>query len=200
MILRPSFYEAPASTLTRRDLGLDEGMPTAIIMFGGYGSAKAAAIVDELARVRPEVQSIVMCGHNKNLYEALQGRPLCHPVGFTNDVAGYMRLADIFIGKPGPGSISEALHLGLPVIVECNRRTMVQERYNAAWVEENGLGMAFKNIRELPDVIKRIVGTDRLQAMRANIARLDNRAVFEIPALFERIMALPQEQRNDRAA
>ena len=42
-----------------------------------------------------------------------------------------MQLADFFIGKPGPGSISEAVQQGLPVIVVDNAWTMPQERYNA---------------------------------------------------------------------
>jgi len=41
-----------------------------------------------------------------------------------------MQLSDYFVGKLGPESVSEALVIGLPVIVERNARTMVQERYN----------------------------------------------------------------------
>ena len=51
-----------------------------------------------------------------------------------------MRLADFFIGKPGPGCLSEAVQLGLPVITIRNAWTMPQERYNAQWVREQGLG------------------------------------------------------------
>jgi UDP-N-acetylglucosamine:LPS N-acetylglucosamine transferase len=42
-----------------------------------------------------------------------------------------MALSDFFIGKPGPGSISEALSKHLPVIIDCNAWTLPQERYNA---------------------------------------------------------------------
>jgi len=38
-------------------------------------------------------------------------------IGFAQNVEHYMALADFFIGKPGPGSISEALQFHLPVIV-----------------------------------------------------------------------------------
>ena len=31
-----------------------------------------------------------------------------HVVGFTSEIPYYMVLSDFFIGKPGPGSISEA--------------------------------------------------------------------------------------------
>ena len=58
--------------------------------------------------------------------------------GFTKEVPRYMQLADYFIGKPGPGSISEAVAMRLPVIVERNAWTLPQERYNADWVRETG--------------------------------------------------------------
>ena len=58
-----------------------------------------------------------------------------------------MQLADYFIGKPGPGSISEAVAMRLPVIVERNAWTLPQERYNAEWVREQGVGIVLTNFR-----------------------------------------------------
>jgi UDP-N-acetylglucosamine:LPS N-acetylglucosamine transferase len=56
--------------------------------------------------------------------------------GFTRDVPYFMSLGDYFIGKPGPGSISEALAMRLPVVVESNAWTLAHERYNAEWIVE----------------------------------------------------------------
>ena len=64
-------------------------------------------------------------------------------------LAHYMRLADFFIGKRGPGSISEALQCRLPVIVERNSKTMSQERYNGQWVTERGLGIVLSVMRSI---------------------------------------------------
>ena len=52
------------------------------------------------------------------------------------EIPRYMQLADYFIGKPGPGSISEAVFMRLPVIVNCNAWTLPQERYNTVWVRQ----------------------------------------------------------------
>jgi UDP-N-acetylglucosamine:LPS N-acetylglucosamine transferase len=174
MILKPLFY--------RPDL------PTALIMFGGYGSKSAERIVDRLARSELAVQSIVICGHNEKLRAALQGRRGCHAVGFTDRVPDYMRMADFFIGKPGPGSISEALQMGLPVIIERNRMTMPQERPNTEWVEEHQLGIVIRDFRHIAEAVQTLLGDGRLEAFRRNAARLNNRAVYEIPAMLERIM------------
>ena len=78
---------------------------------------------------------------------AMPRRIAMHVEGFTREVPRFMRLADFFIGKPGPGSISEAVAMGLPVIIERNHWTLPQERYNADWVEEQGVGIALAKLQ-----------------------------------------------------
>ena len=101
-------------------------------------------IVKRLDESGAGVQLILICGHNAKLEEKIRALPTRKPklvLGFAQNVEHYMALADFFIGKPGPGSISEALQFHLPVIVECNNKTLPQERYNAEWVSEKGFGI-----------------------------------------------------------
>ena len=77
--------------------------------------------------------------------------------GFTTRVNEYMQLADFFIGKPGPGSVSEALAMHLPVIVERNAWTLPQERYNATWVVEKEVGMVLRNFREIDKAVAKLI-------------------------------------------
>lgn len=121
--------------------------------------------------------------------EALSDRPGCHAVGFTDRVPDYMRMADFFIGKPGPGSISEALHMGLPVILERNNLTMPQERYNTDWVQEHEVGVVIREFRRIADAVRFLLEGGRLERFRENARRLNNRAVYEIPAMLEKIMS-----------
>jgi 1,2-diacylglycerol 3-beta-galactosyltransferase len=100
-----------------------------------------------------------------------------------------MRLADFFIGKPGPGSISEALQMGLPVIVERNSFTLPQERYNADWVREKQVGFVLPNFRGIEEAVRKMLEPDTLAQLRANAAALQNRAVFEIPDLLATMLA-----------
>ena len=102
-------------------------------------------------------------------------------IGYATDVSRYMCLADYFIGKPGPGCLSEALHMGLPVVTFCNAATMPQERYNTDWVRENGVGLVLESYRELRLGIERLL--QRLPDMQASARRLNNRALFEVPEL-----------------
>ena len=149
MILHPRFYEAPVEdrAAERAKLGLRADLPTALVLFGGYGSEVMADIATKLDESELELQLIFVCGKNEKLAKTLQGQKARLPrfvEGFTTRVNYYMQVADFFIGKPGPGSVSEALAMHLPVIVERNAWTLPQERYNADWVrgERSGRGAA----------------------------------------------------------
>lgn len=187
MILRPGFYEPVKvdRAVERRRLGLDPAKPTGLVLFGGQGSRVMLEIAERLA----DIQLILICGRNAALAERLCAMPQSAArfvEGFTQEIPYYMQLADFFIGKPGPGSISEAVAMGLPVIVERNAWTLPQERYNAEWVRENNAGMVVPNFRRVRAAVTELLRD--LEKYRAAVARIENRAVFEIPEMLERIL------------
>ena len=112
-----------------------------------------------------------------------------HCAGFTQEIPYYMKLADFFIGKPGPGSISEALVMGLPLIVERNAWTMVQERFNTDWIAHNGFGIVLPSFREIDTAVSTMLERERFTRLRAKVEAFDNRAVFEIPEILEALIS-----------
>jgi 1,2-diacylglycerol 3-beta-galactosyltransferase len=194
MIVHPEFYRSIDICRERelRLLGLRPDLPTGLVSFGGFGSRRMLTIAQRVAEARLNVQLIFVCGRNQRLRERLSAMalPFSHHVeGFTPAIPYFMRLADFFIGKPGPGSISEALVVGLPVIVERNGLTMVQERFNTEWIARHQLGMILHSFSELPSALRQILDPERLARFRARARALDNRAVFEIPVLLEALIA-----------
>jgi UDP-N-acetylglucosamine:LPS N-acetylglucosamine transferase len=194
MIMRPKFYQPVEvdRAAERIRLGLDADRPTALVMFGGQGSRVMLDIAARLGRSGLPLQLIMMCGHNESLAGRLKAMQLpvpMHVVGFTAEIPYFMRLADFFIGKPGPGSISEAIAMQLPVIVERNSWTLPQERYNAEWVLENRVGFVVRNFREIVGATRGLLETGTLESYCANTAAIRNRAVFEIPDILERLLA-----------
>ncbi|MSV35140.1 MAG: galactosyldiacylglycerol synthase [Bryobacterales bacterium] len=192
MILRPRFYDAGTAdrAAERLRLGLDPGRPTGLVLFGGQGSKVMLEIAERLR----DTQLILICGRNQKLAERLKAQPgnarttnAAHFVeGFTQEVPYYMHLSDFFIGKPGPGSISEAVAMKLPVIVERNAWTLPQERYNADWVRERHAGMVVSNFRHIDRAVKEMLTS--LDSYRASVAQIQNRAVFEIPEILAKIL------------
>jgi UDP-N-acetylglucosamine:LPS N-acetylglucosamine transferase len=188
MILRPRFYEAVAADreVERKRLGLDPDRPTGLVLFGGQGSK----VMLDIARRLPDTQLIFICGRNESLAARLRALPMGaprHVEGFTSEIPYFMHLADFFIGKPGPGSISEAIAMRLPVIVESNAWTLPQERYNAEWVRERGVGVVLPNFRGVREAVTEMVAA--LDEYRARVAKIENRAVFEIPDILARLLS-----------
>jgi 1,2-diacylglycerol 3-beta-galactosyltransferase len=201
MVLRPSFYipalGAADRAAARRAVGLDDATPTGMVMFGGAGSRQMLRIAASL----PDTPLVLMAGRDAALARRLRRLPARAPrvvVGFTDEVPRWMRLADFFIGKPGPGSLSEALHAGLPVVTTHNAWTLPQERYNAEWVQELGVGLALPGWRRLDEAVSRLLA--QLPAMRARAASLCNRAVFEVPEVFATLLARADDDRHARSA
>ena len=186
-VLRDSAAFSRASARRRaQSLGFDPAKPVGLVLFGGEGSA----VMREIARRLPDRQLILICGKNAKLREPLKAMPHQAPMfveGFTKEVPRYMQLADYFIGKPGPGSISEAVAMKLPVIVERNAWTLPQERYNAEWVREMGVGIVLPNFRGIARAVEELLEPAAYQRFRDATERLENRAVFEIPDILEQI-------------
>jgi UDP-N-acetylglucosamine:LPS N-acetylglucosamine transferase len=104
-----------------------------------------------------------------------------HPLGFTKRIADYLAASDVLVAKPGPGSLAESFQQGVPVVVNCNARTIPQERFNAEMVRTLGLGRVVAEVEEMPAALAALVG-DRVEwdRVRANVRALPpNRAVYE---------------------
>ena len=192
MILHPRFYDAPVQNRIagRERLGLRPDLPTGLVLFGGHGSDMMLEIAKRLDSSSLDLQLIFVCGKNEKLANELRERKSrvpCFVEGFTTRVNEYMQLADFFIGKPGPGSVSEALAIGLPVIVECNAWTLPQERYNADWIVEKQVGLVLRSFDKIDEAVTRLIEPSALDRYRANAAALGNRAVFEIPEILAKI-------------
>jgi UDP-N-acetylglucosamine:LPS N-acetylglucosamine transferase len=189
MIIHPDFYQ-PLNIdrrAERRKLQLDPDRPTGMVMFGGHGSA----VMRRIAKRLDDTQLILVCGHNSALADELRGMSARAPravVGFSSQIRYFLQLSDFFIGKPGPGSISEAIRQGLPVIVVRNAWTMPQERYNADWVQEHGTGIVLDSFKSIGSGVAAV--TDRLDEYRAGVERIQNRAIFEIPVILDGILRL----------
>ena len=113
-------------------------------------------------------QFIFICGRNEKLAEHLRGMQTRFPKLWKDSPARfpyYMHLSDFFVGKPGPGSISEALAMQLPVVVERNAWTLPQERYNTEWVREKQVGVVLPSFREIDAGLRELLEPAQLLAL-----------------------------------
>jgi UDP-N-acetylglucosamine:LPS N-acetylglucosamine transferase len=189
MVLHPRFHRGEgkeARSGVRTALGLGPQDFVLLLLFGGKRSAEMEPLAARLLALSPSWTVIAICGDNPSLFERLApleaaagGR--LRRLGFTDRVGDYLAASDVLITKSGPGSLAEAFHRGVPVVLTANRRTIPQERFNTRFVAERGLGLVVRHWREVPPAVARLAADpERLATLRANIAALPkNRAVYE---------------------
>ncbi|MBN2369156.1 MAG: galactosyldiacylglycerol synthase [Vicinamibacteria bacterium] len=201
MILHPRYYETSAverRAFLRREHGWGDRDEVILLLFGGKGAREMLPLARGLLAESPRWHVTAICGDNPPLVEALSRLATDHAprltvLGFTDRVADYMAASDLLVTKPGPGSLSEAWHQRLPVIVADNRKTLPQERFNARFLERRGLGFTVRKWRDVPRIATEyFADSTRRERIRDNLARLPrNLAVFEILDVIERDLQAP---------
>jgi 1,2-diacylglycerol 3-beta-galactosyltransferase len=194
VVIHPQFYE-PVKVdrpVERQLLGLDPDLPTGLVIFGSNGSKEMIEIAERLENSSLNLQLIFICGRNEKLAKELQNKQTRFPKyveGFSKKIPHYMDLCDFFIGKPGSVGISEAVARKLPVITECNNTTtLFQERASAHWLAENGFGIVVENFREISQAVAELIQPENLSRYRANVEAYNNRAVFEVVDILDKIL------------
>src|SRR5262245_11168424 len=190
MVLHPRFYPAgngESRARVRRELGVPEDCPLVLLLFGGKGAPEMLPLARHLLGLSERWHVATICGDHPRLY-ARMGRLAAsagarlHRFGFTDRVHELMDAADLLLTKPGPGSLAEAFHRGVPVVVALDARTIPQERYNARFVAERGVGVVVRGWQEMAAAAFDLCGdAERLDGLRRAVARLPrNRAVWEV--------------------
>lgn len=79
--------------------------------------------------------------------------------GFVTNMPDYMGASDVIITKAGPGTISEALICGLPLVL--NAFVPCQEEGNIPYVTENGVGVFETRPQKVAATISKWLSNDR---------------------------------------
>ncbi len=125
----------------RLEFGLRPGVPVVLISAGAAGGSYTLQLVRQAMRMRSEFQAVVVCGRNAELKSGVEalvaGRDRDFVVlGFTDRMADLMRVASLFVGKPGGLSSSECMAAGLPMVIV--NPIPGQEVRNADYLLEEG--------------------------------------------------------------
>ncbi|GAB3930174.1 glycosyltransferase [Kribbella albertanoniae] len=145
-------FVASSAVPDRSQLGLSPERFVVLINGGGEGVRGTGRWARALVRGKADVDVIVICGRNERLrgrlsrLEPRPGRQLL-VTGFVDDIATWMRTADVLVAKAGPGIIAEAAALGLPLLLAGSLPG--QEAGNSEAVVRGGAGIRVSSTRDL---------------------------------------------------
>jgi 1,2-diacylglycerol 3-beta-galactosyltransferase len=166
---RPRLNEAEREDL-KRELGV-RGKFLVVLTGGAEGSGGLHRRATAILRHTEDVDVAVICGRNRSLQRRLgklaertgDGRLTVH--GFIDNMADWLRCADVVVGKAGPGTIAEATCCGVPLVLTSYVRG--QEKGNIKFVTDAGAGLYVPRPRQLAAEIVRLRRDPAaLQAMR----------------------------------
>ncbi len=191
----PVFAKPKDKRAMRRKHGLDDRF-TILVSAGGFGVGPVAHLVQTLARLSHPASVVVVCGRNEALRAELadKAKKLANHslvsftlLGFTTDMDELMTAADLYVGKPGGLTTSEALAKGLPMVVI--NPIPGQEERNSDHLLEEGVAIRCNNLPALAYKIDRLIKTPgKLSQMSENAQALAKpQAAF---ALVDRLLAL----------
>ncbi len=175
----------------KRSLGLS-GQFLVVMTGGGEGSGGLYRRTVAVLRKTADVDVAVICGRNQRLRRQLtrlaertEGRLTVQ--GFVDDMADWLRCADVVVGKAGPGTIAEATCCAAPLVL--TSYLPGQEEGNVEFVVQAGAGSYAARPRELAAEIARLRDDPAaLAAMRAASARVGRpRAAADIAGLLAEV-------------
>lgn len=160
----------------RERYSLRADLPTILVSAGAFGGGPAREIVAQIMRMGTPAQTVVVCGRNHQLRKDVtaqvseQGERF-RVLGFTSEMPDLMRVASLFVGKPGGLTTAECMAAGLPMCVVAP--IPGQEERNADHLLESGAAVRCRETTVIAYKLDRIFQEPgRLDAMRAATARL----------------------------
>lgn len=154
--VHPKFSEPKKKDELRAKYNLTEDIPLVLILAGSFGITPLAETMEEFKKMKEDFQMLVVCGKNEKLKKEMEDFKSQEPrlkkvFGFVDFMDELMAASDILITKPGGVTVSEALAVGLPMILI--EPIPGQEEANADYLIEQGAAVKARN---LPSVIYKL--------------------------------------------
>ncbi len=151
---------------------LRPNLPTLLLSAGALGVGPTEIVVRRLLDLKTESQTIVICGRSEELRQQITDivggeNPRFRILGYSDRMHELMQLSDLFIGKPGGLTTSEALATGLPMCIVSP--IPGQEERNSDHLLEKGVAIKANELTTLPWKIDKLLSDpERLAKMRGN--------------------------------
>jgi len=167
----PAFGETADPAELKKKYGFDPDIPLLLVSAGALSVTPMEYILERMVKMTHKAQLLVVCGQNEllknDVEKVARNHPLIHVVGYTDRMADFMKMADLFVGKPGGLTTAEALSVGLPMVIVSP--IPGQEERNSDHLLEDGVALKCNEFTTLAFKIDRLLGDPaRLASMREN--------------------------------
>jgi processive 1,2-diacylglycerol beta-glucosyltransferase len=171
----PIFWKDEDRASLRAEAGFDMHRPLFLISGGALGVSPAAGVLDALSRLRRPAQALVICGKNTEMRASMEKQAeaieaavpglTLRVIGYTDEMHKWMKMSDLFIGKPGGLTTAECLACALPMVIVAP--IPGQEERNSDQLLEKGIAIKCNEFTTLAYKIDELLDDPaRMQLMR----------------------------------
>jgi len=176
--VHPAFSQPIDREALQRKYDVDPTMPVVLISAGTFGMESSIVAIRALMHMELPAQIVAFCGKNEellaNVVRATEAAPAhlkFRALPYTTEMHEWMAIADLFIGKPGGLTLSEAMASTLPMILL--NPIPGQEEINAASILEQGVAVSPTDVVTLPYKVDLLLReSQRLAGMRDRMKQL----------------------------
>lgn len=176
--IHPAFSQPKDRETLRKEYGISPSVPVVLLSAGTFGMESSIVAIRALLHMKLPAQIVALCGKNDELLAEVVRTTQAAPahlnfraVPYTSDIHDWMALSDVFIGKPGGLTLSEAMASSLPMILL--NPIPGQEEINAASVLEQGVAVRPTDVVTLPYKVDQLLqDPQRLAEMRDRMNQL----------------------------
>ena len=162
----PSFSETKDISALKIKLGINNNLPTVLILPISRGQINAKQAVDAIFSRNKNINVVAISGRDPapdSFWESMQGKQHNYSaqgrkfiiLKHADNIDEWMRVADIIVSKAGGLTITEAIYLQKPLIIV--NPIPGQEDYNTAYLEKNRLGLNANSENDLANKIQMIL-------------------------------------------
>lgn len=187
--------DAAQKELIKKEFDVESNKPVIMILLGAQGGDNIINFTKQLLHLKSAAHLIICIGKNKDLEPRLA--LLQFPshisfsiIGYTNRIADLMMISDLFLTKPGPNSIAEALYCHLPLLVDATKHVLSWEQFNIDFVERNGLGKKINRLDQLASQVDYLIAhPQELEAIKHQMAAFDKKSALpEIAQIIKKLI------------
>lgn len=179
--VRKIFYQRQNLAQLRKKIGLKKNILTLLICGGSEGTNMILKIIPTLFFSSQPLQTIIVCGNNKTLYQSLLliKKLLKNPtlqrvftkksvkklgklkiITSTKKLNQYLALSHLVIGKAGPNLLFESVACQKPFFAICHIHG--QEDGNLEIIKQKKLGLAEENLPKAINYLNKIISQPSL--------------------------------------
>ncbi len=179
--IRADFFEQKDKMAIKKTYSIDQDKPVIFLLMGSVGSDALYSFSQQLATLTFPVHIVICVGRYKEMKEKLYTIDFPAHISITiiefiQKISDLMSVADLLITKAGPVSMSEAMYMNLPMLVDVTCSTLAWEKFNYEFIRKRQFGDIIERVEDIPRLVTQILqNKNRLNTMKQNLMNFDKK-------------------------